>query len=201
MCKCIWLYSMLLASTSVVKKYYVSWVNHFEGSNQRWKQFETSKQLRSSQQKQMVFFHHSCFSSQCEISEKIIWIAVWTVGYSTLDGSCNVWWQNCSQHGSWNKGKTTQEQSFSFTDKIHLNQFCVNHWRIFANSFANNFWLLRSLVFQRQPKSLANVVSKIVCRFRTEKCQIRFYICKVKLSFLRSSISFDSHYFFRCDFV
>ena len=52
----------------------------FSLRSEHWRLFSTSKQDEWYRQIQMVFFHHSCLSRQCEQYEKIYRTAVWIAG-------------------------------------------------------------------------------------------------------------------------
>ena len=85
------------------------------------------------------------------------------------------------------KRKATQQWSFCVANVIVPNQVGVYHERVNADSVVSKLWFVRSFSSQHYSKFITNITSKNVSQICTKECKTRSFICKVNLSFLRSS--------------
>ena len=90
-----------------------------------------------------------------------------------------------------NKRKATQQWSLCVAKDIVLNQVCVYHKRVYADSVVSSFWFVRSFSSQHYSKYITNVTSKKVSQIGTKECKTGCFICKVNLNRLRSSRHFN----------
>ena len=105
---------------------------------------------------------------------------------SLLSSSCNV-----SSIELRNKKKATQQWNRRVANDIVLNQIRVYRERMYADNVVNKFWLVRSFSSKHYSRFITNITSESVFQTRTKDCLTRSFLCKVCLTFLRSSRHFN----------
>ena len=85
------------------------------------------------------------------------------------------------------KKKATQEWSLD----IVLNQVRVYIERVYADNVLRKVWFVRSLSSHHYSKFVTNITSEKVSQIRTKEYKTRYFICRVKINFLRSPRHFN----------
>ena len=195
LCKCTESSSTLSTNTSVEWNLYLSWSNHlvtFFRLETNVGGFSEHQNKTSDTDRYKRYFFNARVSQVNVNSMKKIFeqrselqVAKCLIVH-VLSSSYNV-----SRLELRNKRKTTQQGSLYVANDNVLNQVGVYHERVYADNVLSKFCFVRSFSSQHYSKFITNITSQNVSQIRTKECKTRSFICKVNLTFLRSSRHFN----------